>query len=154
MNPTDAWQPDFWCGAALKICDQHLVEVSETEDYRYPEQWMYLLWRPAQRFVPFMRPDGWGLTLGHPREVMGNCLPEDADIYILNDKECVWSSWLQIPLVCGRYEPWLITQIEARRDEQKRLEATRYAQWYGNEQSDFERFLGLVTQQPPQTPQP
>jgi hypothetical protein len=148
LNPTDEWHPDCWCGAALKICDQHIDEGNEFEDYRYPEQWMYLLWRPTDRFVPFMRPDGWGLTIGHPRDVMRECVPENANVYILADRECVWSSWLQIPLVCARYEPWLVTQIKARKEEQKTLEATRYAQWYGNEKTDFEKFLGQLVKQP------
>jgi len=76
---------------------------------------------------------------------MAQCLPVEAEIYILADAECVWSSWLQIPLMCERYEPWLVTQIEARRQEQRQLELSRYAQWYGSTQVDFERFLAKLS---------
>lgn len=79
-----------------------MVEVSAEEDIRYPEQWMYVLWRPVYRFVPFLRPDGWGVTLGPPRETMAQCLPAEADVYILADAECAWyqghcmSCWLRV----------------------------------------------------------
>jgi hypothetical protein len=145
MIATDHWKPGCWSGAILKLCDQHLVEVNAEEDYRYPEQWMYLLWRPVQRFVPFMRPDGWGLTVGHPRDTVIQCLPADAELYLLAEVECVWSSWLQIPLMCERYEPWLVRQIEARRTEQRQLEGSRYAQWYSNSETGFQRFLSQLT---------
>lgn len=141
MKATDQWGPGLWCGAALKLCDGHVVDVSEDEAIRYPEQWMYVLWRPTDLCIPFQRPDGWGLTVGHPRDTMTNCLPPEAEIYILSDLESVWSSWLQIPLVCERYEPWLVGKIETRRDEQRQLEASRYAQWYGAAQASFETFL-------------
>ncbi len=142
MKATDQWCPGVWCGAAIKLCDQRIVNVSDENAIRYPEQWMYVLWQPAYRFVPFLRPDGWGVTIGHPREAMSQYIPEETEIYILADAECVWSSWLQIPLVCERYEPWLVAQIETRRMEQRQLESSRYAQWYGSTQVDFERFLG------------
>ena len=145
MRGTDQWRPGVWCGSAIKLCDQHVVEFSAEQDIRYPEQWMYVLWQPAYRAVPFLRPDGWGVTLGHPRETMAQCLPVEAEIYILADAECAWSSWLQIPLVCERYEPWLVAQIEARRQEQRQLESSRYAQWYGSTQVDFERFLAKLS---------
>ncbi len=144
MKSTDQWSPGLWCGAALKLCDRNVVDVSEDEAIRYPEQWMYVLWRPTDLRTPFQRPDGWGLTVGHPRETMANCLPAEAEIYILSDLECVWSSWLQIPLVCERYEPWLVAKIEAGREEQRQLEASRYAQWYGTTQASFEKFLGSL----------
>ncbi len=144
MKVTDEWSPGLWCGAALKLCDQCIVDVSDDEAFRYPEQWMYVLWRPTDRYVPLTRPDGWGLTIGHPRDTMANCLPADAEIYILSDAESVWSSWLQIPLVCERYEPWLVAKIEARREEQRRLESGRYAHWYGSTQAHFEKFLGSL----------
>ena len=50
----------MWCGAALQLCDQHVVDVSEEKAIRYPEQWMYVLWRPTDVAIPFQRPDGWG----------------------------------------------------------------------------------------------
>lgn len=75
---TDSREPGHWCGAALRLCEPHLV-VGEEEDTRYPEQWIYLLWRPTARAVPFSRPDGWGLTVGHPQHEMRECLPTAFD---------------------------------------------------------------------------
>ena len=75
---TDSWEPGHWCGAALQLCAEHLVE-GEEEDTRYPEQWIYLLWRPTAHAVPFRRPDGWGLTVGHPQHEMRECLPTAFD---------------------------------------------------------------------------
>lgn len=144
MKAADQWSPGMWCGAALQLCDQHVVDVSKEKAIRYPEQWMYVLWRPTDIAIPFQRPDGWGLTVGHPRDTMESCLPAQSEIYILPDAESVWSSWLQIPLVCERYEPWLVAKIEARRNEQLQLEASRYAQWYGTTQASFEKFLGTL----------
>ena len=140
----DEWQPDRWCGAMLKICDQHIVPGAD-EDFRYPEQWMYLVWRPVQRFIPFNRPDGWGLTIGHPNNVLCNELPDDVTmIYLLAEHECVWSSWLRIPLICDRFEPWLVAKINQRIEEQTIDEASRYAHWYGNHDADFQRFLNRM----------
>lgn len=31
MNATDTWQAGHWYGAALKLCNQHLAELSEDE---------------------------------------------------------------------------------------------------------------------------
>ncbi len=46
------------------------VEISVEEDISYPEQWIYLLRRPTVRAVPFNRPDGWWLTVGHSQHKM------------------------------------------------------------------------------------
>ena len=137
---TDSWEPGHWCGAALQLCAEHLVE-GEEEDTRYPEQWIYLLWRPTARAVPFNRPDGWGLTVGHPQHEMRESLPEGTAVYLLADEECVWSSWLTIPLACDRFEPWLVAKIHAHIASQKLAESSRYAAWYGNRDADFQRFL-------------
>jgi hypothetical protein len=37
-----------------------------------------------------------------------------------------------------------VAKIEARRNEQLQLEASRYAQWYGTTQASFEKFLGTL----------
>lgn len=137
---TDSWEPGHWCGAALQLCEHHLV-AGEEVDTRYPEQWIYLLWRPTARAVPFNRPDGWGLTVGHPQHVMRESLPAGAAVYLLADVECVWSSWLTIPLACDRFEPWLVAKIRAQIASQKLAESSRYAAWYGNRDADFQRFL-------------
>ena len=49
MKAADQWSPGMWCGAALQLCDQHVVDVSKEKAIRYPEQWMYVLWRPTDR---------------------------------------------------------------------------------------------------------
>lgn len=82
---------------------------------------MYVLWRPTDLSIPFpaSRRLGYG---GHPRDTMSNCLPAEAEIYIVPDAESVWSYWLQTPLVSQPYEPWLVAKIEACREEQRQLE--------------------------------
>ena len=36
MKAADQWSPGMWCGAALQLCDQHVVDVSEEKAIRYP----------------------------------------------------------------------------------------------------------------------
>lgn len=138
------WQPGCWCAAVLKLCDQHIVWENEDQGTRYPDQWMFSLWRPMRESKPFIRPDAWGLTIGHPREELRNLVGDAANVYMLQDGECLWSSWLTIPQVCDRYEPWLTTAIEETITTQRAAERARYLQWYGSEQMQFNQFLKKV----------
>lgn len=148
------WQPGCWCAAVLKLTDQHVVWESEDEGTRYPEQWMYALWRPTAQSKPLTRPDIWGLTVGHPRVELCKLVDSPSNVYLLSEEECLWSSWLAIPLVCDRLEPWLSTAISQKITEQGVAERVRYARWFGDEQSRFNRFLNGVISQPKSTGAP
>ncbi|KJA11107.1 hypothetical protein RP29_07425 [Acidovorax temperans] len=105
---------------------------------------MFVVWRPMTQQLPFVRPDGWGLTIGHPKQQLAKMIPPSDTVYILQDRECLWSAWLSIPLVCERYEPWLTTAIETAQTQQRSAEQSRWAQWYGNEQDRFQKFISQV----------
>ena len=145
LNYTTVWQPGHWCVAMLQVCEQHITDGdSEDELFRYPEQWMYTLWRPSLRFLPFNRPDAFGLTIGKPHSVIEEQMATqdaDATLYVVETSEWLWSSWLSIPLLCDRLEPWLVRQIQSRIGEQRAAESGRYLQWYGSREADFQRFL-------------
>lgn len=153
MRFTDEWVPGCWSAAVLQVSEQHIVwsDPEESEGTRYPAQWMFVLWRPFDETRPFRRPDAWGLTIGHPREEVARTVGESGTVYVLQDSECLWSSWLTIPLVCDRFEPWLTTAIQAAIQAQQTTERHRYARWYGNERTEFDQFLRRVTQSLPPT---
>lgn len=153
MRLTDEWAPGCWSAAVLKVSEQHIVwsDPEESEGVRYPEQWMFVLWRPFDEPRPFRRPDAWGMTIGHPKDEVAKMVDNLSTVYILPDKECLWSSWLTIPLICDRFEPWLISAIQMAIQTQQAAERGRYALWYGNERTVFDQFLQRVTQSPPPT---
>ena len=143
MKATDVWASGCWCAAALKLCDER-IEWEADDGVRFPEQWMFVVWRPMTQPFPFVRPDGWGLSIGHPKQQLVKMIPPSDTVYILQDRECLWSAWLSIPLVCERYEPWLTSAIETAQAQQRSAEQSRWAQWYGNEQGRFQKFISQV----------
>lgn len=93
---------------------------------------------------PFVCSDAFGVTVGHPRQELLKMAGGGVNVYLLQDRECVWSSWLVRLQVCERYEPWLTNTIEHAATIQRVVERARYAQWYGSEQDHFNRFLRKV----------
>lgn len=142
LNLLDEWCPGCWRGAALKLCDRHTVETEESLD-RYPEQWMFVLWRPMAKALPFMRPDCWGHSNGHPWASVAEAVG-DAPLYLLPTDDCLWSAWIDLSLVCDRYEPWFTGMLQTLRDAQRQAERERYVAWYGCRQQDFQHFLSQV----------
>lgn len=143
MKATDVWASGCWCAAALKLCDER-IEWEADDGVRFPEQWMFVVWRPMTQPLPFVRPNGWGLSIGHPKQQLAEMIPPSETVYILQDRECLWSAWLSIPLVCERYEPWLTAAIETAQAQQRSAEQSRWAQWYGDEQGRFQKFISQV----------
>lgn len=111
---------------------------------RYPEQWMFVVWRPMTEAKPFVRPDAWGLTIGRPEPELQRLVGQGAEVYLLADDECLWSAWLTIPQICERYEPWLTSAIEEALGVQRAAERARCVDWYGSEQAQFNKFLKQV----------
>lgn len=142
LNLLDTWSPGCWCGAALKLCGQRIVDTDDTLE-RYPEQWMYVLWRPMAEALPFVRPDCWGYSVGRPWPEVTEAVG-DAPLYLLPAEDCLWSVWIELSLVCERYEPWFTDVLHGVRDDQRRAERERYVRWYGSRQQDFQKFLKYV----------
>lgn len=142
LNLIDRWQPGCWCGAALLTSQAHEVEGPETID-RYPEQWMFVVWRPMDRALPFWRPDGWGHTIGPPWDALADAA-EGAAFLLLQEADCLWSAWLEMALTCETTEPWYTDALRRCRDEQLAAERRRYVQWYGSDVEEFQHFMGDV----------
>lgn len=142
LNLLDSWRPGCWCGAALKLCDQRIVETGEALE-RYPEQWMYVLWRPMLTALPFVRPDCWGHSVGRPWLEVEKAV-EDAPLYLLKPHECLWSAWIDLSLVCDRFVPWFTEVLQVASDAQRRAEREQYAFWYGSGHQKFQQFMAQV----------
>lgn len=138
------WEPGCWCTASIRLCESR-IEWEGDHGTRYPEQWMYVLWRPTQRALPWQTPDGWGLTIGPPDAEVTEQVGPGARVYTLAPQECVWSAWLSIPLVCDRFEPWLTEALQTVQAAQRQREQEHYGALYGRRQDDFQKFLRQVT---------
>lgn len=138
------WAAGCWCAASLRICEQLIIPHSEEEDIRLPEQWMFVLWRPMSEPRALGRPDAWGLTVGHPGQELARLTGDGGNIYLLQDDECCWSSWLSIALICERHDPWLTSAVEGCITAQRAAERDRFMRCYGSEDVQFNRFLRRV----------
>lgn len=142
LNLIDRWQPGCWCGAALLTSPAHEVEGPDNID-RYPEQWMFVVWRPTEQAWPFSRPDCWGHTIGAPWSAMAKAAGGSA-LLLLGEANCLWSAWWEISLTCDSSEPWYTDALRRCRDEQLVAERRRYAQWYGSDVEEFQHFMSDV----------
>ena len=140
--PILEWEPGCWCAATLKLCTQFSVDDGDSI-LRYPEQWVYFLWRPAAHAQPYMRPDCYGLTLGASADKIAEGT-EAAPVYLLHDHECDWASLLEIVLVCSDLEPWLHNIITGWQQRKQREMRERFVSLYGSESADFQRFLAKL----------
>lgn len=147
MNLIDEWQAGCWSVAALQLCEMHIVEGCD-EEFRCPEQWMFVAWRPNAKALPRAMPDGWGLTVGIPWHKLTEIVGTDP-VYELDQEECLWSSWLSIPLVCDRYEPWLTTVITDAKAKAHRFELSVFGMRYGDHAKDTQRFLNQISTRVP-----
>ncbi len=139
LHGLSAWQPGAWCAATLRLCERHEA-VDPCGTACYPEQWAYMLWRPDERALPFRRPDCWGLSVGPPEPSLTETVGTDP-IYLLAPQQCGWSSWLDLILVTGQFEPWLTNLLQRAREHEHAAERSRYLRWFGSERHDFEQFL-------------
>ncbi|MFL9966143.1 hypothetical protein PQR02_35075 [Paraburkholderia sediminicola] len=140
LNIITTWQPACWCVAQLQLCAQHLEETP-TEIFRYPAQWAWFAWRPANTGLPFRMPDGWGLALERPGPELADEIGA-APVYLLDEAETDWPALLDILLVCDDLEPWLRSIIVRHHESERRALKRRYTQRYGvGESAGFERFL-------------
>lgn len=142
----EAWMPELWCGATLKLSDA-FVEERSTECVHYPAQWVYFLWRPSRRPVPHRDPDGYGLTADNPADQMRK-LTSDAPIHLVSDEECDWPALLDIVLACGGIEPWQTAVVREWIERKSAERRQRYVRRYGNDLREFERFMGQVRGSP------
>lgn len=134
-----SWSPEAWTAALLKLCDRQEVET-EAEIVRYPEQWLYCLWKPSQVALPFRRPDCYGFSVGAPFVPIQRDVAS-APVYVARDDECYWPALLDIPLACDALEPWLTNLLRQHREEQLFAAHRRDMAWYGSEVGEFQRFL-------------
>ena len=152
LHRIEKWQRGCWYGAALLTCPAHELEGSDTIE-RYPEQWMFVVWRPMDYALPFWRPDAWGHTVGPPWSAMADAT-EGAPTLLLEAEHCLWSAWLEIPLSCETIAPWYASQLRCRREEQRAAERLRYRQWYRSDVESFQHFIGRVLAGTPGDPNP
>lgn len=143
MNIVDDWTPECWVVALTQICEAGTVTGPEG-DIRYPEQWMYVTWKPGSLFMPRTMPDGWGLTVGDPWHTLLEIFGTDP-VCELDSEECLWSAWLSIPLACDRFEPWLTTAIAARQQAERAQELEKFAERYGNHAAGTQKFLQQIS---------
>lgn len=129
------WRPGCWCAATLELGSACAGA---------PVQWMYVVWRPMQRPLPFLRPDGWGVVADRASQAVAECIEPGAAVYVLGDDECLWSAWLDMALACVRMEPWLEALVQQRCQQERQAERARYLAWYGSRESSFDRFMDQV----------
>jgi hypothetical protein len=141
-NYLDIWQPGCWCASTLKLCSTHLTE-HDGEATRYPEQWIFVLWRPINEPRPYIHPDCWGITVGDPSSEIFSSSEGDP-IYLLSDDECLWSAWIDIALHCDQYEPWIVEHLLTLKDRQLELEKNRNTARYGGVDQEFHQFLSRL----------
>ena len=130
------WDETRWCAAKLCLCGA----ADPGKEFARPEQWIYFLWRPAFKAVPFRAPDAYGFTAEEPDAAVARDA-RDAPVYWLQDDECDWASWLQVPLACDDLEPWLYEVIRTALEEQRIVTAIRWRERFGSDRREFLRFL-------------
>lgn len=152
MNIVDEWTPDCWVAALTQICEANTVSGPEG-DIRYPEQWMYVTWKPMHSSMPRTAPDGWGLTVGDPWHTLLEIFGTDP-VCELDSEDCLWSAWLSIPLACDRFAPWLTSAITAAQQKARVQELVNFAERYGNYAEDTQKILQKITREVPAADSP
>lgn len=143
INRIDHWEPGCWVVAVLKLRAPFQVET-ENAIVRYPEQWVYFLWRPMERALPFITPDCVSLTVGDPFDQLASTV-KGAPIYLLAETECDWPSWLEILLICDNSPPWLRDVILCQQGEARQAQRQCFRRLYGDgDEFEFESFMKRI----------
>lgn len=147
LNLLDDWQPGCFCAATIKLCDA-LEEEWPDEIVRTPAQWAWFAWEPRDNALPFVYPQGWGISLEDPLHVLAEELGEVA-LYLLKEGEADWVGLLDILLICDDSPPWLYEQIKARQQEKRRASHGFLREYYGCDSGGaFQHFMQAVLRPP------
>ena len=121
------WAPGKWPVAAHKLCDAH-----QNEYRRFPEQWIYFLWRPVYRDIPYRDPDCIGYSIGDPfDQILENV--QNEPLFLLNDDECNWPALLELTLAVDDLEEWIEIMVRKLLVEKKQLVMARWQRKFGND---------------------
>lgn len=121
------WAHGKWPVAAHKLCDAH-----ETSYHRFPEQWVYFLWRPDTRDMPYRDPDCICYSIGDPfDQIMASI--NNAPLYLLKDDECDWPALLELTLAVDELEEWIEILVRKLLAEKKQIVMERWHQKFGNQ---------------------
>lgn len=113
------WTPDKWCVAVHQLCTSYVKDME-----RYPEQWLYFLWRPSNKAMPYRDPDCIGYAVGDPFDQIQEAIQKEP-LYLLQEEECYWPAMLELTLMVDNLEDWVAElvcelQREKRRDVHER----------------------------------
>jgi len=121
------WAPTKWCVAAQILCT-----AFEAEGERYPEQWVYFLWRPGGKAVPYRDPDCVGYAVGDPFDQINDTIGKEP-MYVLQEDECHWPALLELTLTVDDLEDWIAGLVRKLLEEKKRNVHDRWRHKYADE---------------------
>lgn len=145
LNIIEEWRPGCYCAAITQLCDRH-EECLPDEVSRIPAQWVWFAWEPMDKALPFVTPQGWGLSPRDPIDDLAEDLG-DVALYVLKETEADWVTLLDIVLVCGDCPPWMRRLVKDLQRTKRREAHKRFVFDFGvSDDFAFERFLKRATE--------
>jgi hypothetical protein len=116
----EEWSEDSWCVATLQLGQGIAGRAPDASAL-----WLYLLWPPTDRPLPFREPTFLSIVEDDPwLDITEGC--DGEPVYELLDDECDWGTWLDMAMHLEGVGDWNAALLRKARKEKQ---AAKHAHW-------------------------
>lgn len=125
QSASSTWSSEHWYVATLPLTR----EIGSGSASVAPARWLYLLWKPSVRAIPYREPDVISVTHGDPWPLIREAC-DQAPVYELKDNECDWPSWLDMLLHLPQDDEWTAALLRKAKTEAQQSMRMRWIVTY------------------------